>query len=273
MRFKTLLVLVAVGAVVAIVIIKTRKNEFDKIEAAIPGWLGQGGCASIKIVKPSSDTGFTGWVGPSADTATISCEYLGGYLDYAKFSSSAALNRALHSRPIPERICVAAHTVLMNALMDESEGPGRFTKTCKSLHGILYRGDPSQIIVDPTKVPDQLARTDLHIVYRRGPRPAGFVRAIYGTASNSRRKSIHFGFFFTNNAHTAISAGSHLKQLVPDATEEGSASGHSYVEVTNAGGHGGPHSLRTQEELRIAHELRRAVAKLAPRAMDGETFE
>ncbi len=269
-HFRIFAAIAIVAIAVTIIIIKTRKNEFDKIEAAVPGWLGSNGCAKIEVSKPSLNTAFVRWVGTSANTATIDCEYVSGFLDYARFSSSVTLNQALHLRPIPEKLCVTGRTALMDSLIDQAEGPGRFYKMCHNLHGTLYPAAASQTIVDPTKVPGQLAKASLHIVYHRGFRPTGFTSAIYGTASDSHGVSIHFGFFFVNNTDAPYPESS--LRFVSGATGKGSASGRSYVEVTSAGSRRGVNSPKAREEFRMAHELRRAVAELAPASFEGETF-
>src|SRR5580692_2602509 len=109
------ILLAVAGAAVVVFIIKNGKTEFDKIEAAVPGWLSKTGCAKIEIIRPSRDTSFVKWVGPNATTATIDCEYVSGFLDYARFGSMSALSKALHSRPHKERLCVTGRTVLEDA--------------------------------------------------------------------------------------------------------------------------------------------------------------
>src|ERR1700759_4910606 len=55
-------------------------------------------------------------------------------------------------------------------------------------------GDRGKVI-DPHKVQTALERTPYKLRFTRGPRPSGFSGAIYGSASNKRGASIHFGFF------------------------------------------------------------------------------
>jgi hypothetical protein len=134
--YSSLLAIVSIAVVVFI--IKSEKNEFETIEAAVPGWLSETGCAEINVVKPSRNTGFDKWIGPGATTAEINCEYVSGGLEYARFESILALNTALHLRPRGKRLCVAGRTLLEDELADEVEGPGRFIKMCHNLHGIRY---------------------------------------------------------------------------------------------------------------------------------------
>jgi hypothetical protein len=133
--YSTVLAIAIIAVVV--LIIKSKKDEFEKIEAAVPGWLSKTGCEKIEIKKPSSNTSFVKWVGPNATTATIDCEYVGGFLDYARFGSMSALNKALRSRPYKERLCVTGRTVLEDALLDEEE-PNNFNIMCHHLRGTRY---------------------------------------------------------------------------------------------------------------------------------------
>jgi hypothetical protein len=132
------LALAVVGIVVAVIIIKNEKSEFNKIEAAVPGWLSETGCAKIEIKKPSPNTSFVKWAGRGATTASIDCEYLSGSLEYARYGSMTTLHTALQLRPHGKRLCVAGRTLLEDELADEIEGPGRFIKMCHNLHGIRY---------------------------------------------------------------------------------------------------------------------------------------
>jgi hypothetical protein len=129
--------LAIVSIVVVVLIVKNKKTEFDRIEAAVPGWLGENGCVKIEIKKPSPNASFVKWVGPNATTATIDCEYVSGFLHYARFGSMLALNKALRSRPHWERLCVTGRTVLGDALFDEEE-PNKFNIMCHNLHGRRY---------------------------------------------------------------------------------------------------------------------------------------
>lgn len=103
----------------------------------------------------------------------------------------------------------------------------------------------------------------------RGPAPpASVVRALYGTARNSQGTAISFGFFITDNERAALLEPI-VEKLVPDATEEGSTSGQSYVIITTAGA-GSKDKRRKSEELTMAGELHWAVAGLAPKAVEQE---
>lgn len=133
--YSTILAIVIIAVVVHI--IKSKKDAFEKIESAVPGWLSATGCVKIEIIKPSPNTSFVKWVGPRATTATIDCEYVSGFLDYARFGSMPALNNALRSRPRKERLCVAGLTLLEDALLDEEE-PNTFPIMCRNLHGRRY---------------------------------------------------------------------------------------------------------------------------------------
>jgi hypothetical protein len=97
-----------------------------------------------------------------------------------------------------------------------------------------------------------------------------FANTVYGTASNAHGKSINFGFFFVNDTHAASRYSAALQKLVPNATDEGSTSGESYIIVTSAGAHGKPNSRGTREEFGIAGELHWAVAGLARKALEEE---
>ncbi|MGH2853297.1 MAG: hypothetical protein ACRDLF_03785 [Solirubrobacteraceae bacterium] len=136
---KLVAALAAVGIVVSVIVIKSEKSEFDKIEAAVPGWLGENGCVKIEIKKPSSNARFVKWVGPNATTATFDCEYAGGFLDYARFPSLVARNNVLSSKSAPGKLCVVGRTVLMDALIDQDE-PKTFPAMCRNLHGRRYPG-------------------------------------------------------------------------------------------------------------------------------------
>lgn len=135
--YSTLLTVVII--VVVVLIVKSKKNEFEKIEAAVPGWLGEAGCAKIEIKNPSPNTSFIKWAGPDATTATIDCEYVSGFLDYARFSSLEKRNNVLRSKPVPGKLCVVGRTVLKDALLDEGE-PNTFPIMCRHLHGRRYPG-------------------------------------------------------------------------------------------------------------------------------------
>lgn len=135
---KIVVAVVIIGVVVLVVNVRDKKNEFDRIEAAVPGWLSKTGCAKIEVEKPSPDTSFVKWAGRDASTATIDCEYVSGSLEYAKYGTTVALRDALRSRPSKARICVAGRTLLEDELADEVEGPGRFYKMCRNLHGTRY---------------------------------------------------------------------------------------------------------------------------------------
>lgn len=134
----------------------------------------------------------------------------------------------------------------------------------------IARGESGKI-VDPERVPGILRRTGLHIVFRPGPIPPGFVSAIYGTASNSHGASINFGFFFVTNDKAGSYNRAELEKLVPEATDEGSTNGESYIVDTSAGTRDkriGPR-IR-EEEFGMAGELHWAVAGLAPKALKEE---
>jgi hypothetical protein len=126
------------------------------------------------------------------------------------------------------------------------------------------------VVVDPQRVPAAIGRTGLKIVFRPGPTPSAFVRAVYGTARNRLGTSVNFGFFLTGNV-SAEGLESEGLRLVPDATQIGSTAGESYVAITSAGSHGGPTGGRVEEEeLSMAGELKDAVAYLAPKAFEEE---
>jgi hypothetical protein len=125
-------------------------------------------------------------------------------------------------------------------------------------------------IVEPAEVRSALMHTGFHIAFRRGPIPTGFADTFYGVATNSRGRSINFGFFLSSNDRTEGSGSATLRKLVPDATNEGSTAGESYIEVTSAGANRKPTDPRAGEELEIAAYLRYAVAKLAPKAFETE---
>jgi hypothetical protein len=130
--------LLAIASIAGVAfIIKNKKDEFEKIEAAVPGWLGETGCVKIEIKKPSPNMQFVKWAGPDATTATIDCEYVSGFLDYARFSSLEKRNSVLRSKPVPGKLCVVGRTVLKDALLDEEE-PNTFPIMCRNLHGVRY---------------------------------------------------------------------------------------------------------------------------------------
>jgi hypothetical protein len=111
----------------------------------------------------------------------------------------------------------------------------------------------------------------LHIVFRPGPIPVGFVSALYGTASNSHGASINFGFFFVTSDKAGSYNRAELEKLVPRATSEGSTNGESYIVDTSAGVHSKRVGSRVrEEELSMAGELHWAVAGLAPKALEEE---
>jgi hypothetical protein len=120
-----------------VLIIKSKKNEFEKIEAAVPGWLGENGCVKIEVKSPSPDASFVKWIGPGATTAAINCEYVSGGLEYARFRSIAALDVALRLRPRKEKFCVIGRTLLEDELGGGSES-GHFNEMCRNLHGTRY---------------------------------------------------------------------------------------------------------------------------------------
>lgn len=141
-RKKTIATIVAallvIGVVIAVVIIKSKRNEFEKIEAAVPGWLGENGCAEIDVKSPSRNTGFVKWIGPGATTAEINCEYVSGGLEYARFKSIPALDATLHLRPHRARLCVFGRTLLDEEFGDDTEDLRNFNGMCRNLHGVRY---------------------------------------------------------------------------------------------------------------------------------------
>jgi hypothetical protein len=138
--YTSLLAIVSIAVVV--VIIKNKKDEFEKIEAAVPGWLGPTGCAEIDVVKPSRNTGFDRWIGSGATTAEINCEYVSGGLEYARFKSFSALDVALHLRPHRARVCVFGRTLLEEEEFgndaEELRNFRNFNVMCRNLHGTRY---------------------------------------------------------------------------------------------------------------------------------------
>ncbi|MGH2853294.1 MAG: hypothetical protein ACRDLF_03770 [Solirubrobacteraceae bacterium] len=135
---KVVAVVVTIAVIVLVVIIRNRKDEFERIEAAHPGWLSETGCAEIDVVKPSRNTGFDKWIGPGATTAEIICEYVSGGLEYARFKSIPALDAAVHLRPHRARLCVFGRTLLDEEFGDEGEDLRNFNKMCRNLRGIRY---------------------------------------------------------------------------------------------------------------------------------------
>ncbi len=125
-------------------------------------------------------------------------------------------------------------------------------------------------VVEPSKVVDALERTGFQIVFRAGPTPAHFVRAIYGTARDPRGGVIvNFGFFLTGGANAQNYYDAALRKLVPGATAEGSTVGESYVSITSAGSAGGS-SAEAEEEFSVADTLQVRVAALAHQAFEEE---
>jgi hypothetical protein len=136
--------------------------------------------------------------------------------------------------------------------------------------GLLSLSNEEGKVVDPAKVPAALTGTGLHVVFRRGPRPANFDKAIYGTARNIRGVAIDFGFFFVPDDKAEGYVSPEIERLVPNATDEGTTAGMSFIEITSAGAHRKPTDPRKGEELSMAGTLGFAVAKLAPKAFDIE---
>lgn len=113
-----------------------------------------------------------------------------------------------------------------------------------------------------------LKETGLHIVISHGPTPPGFESAIYGVTSNSQGASVSFGPLFVGMSEADKYYRPSLLRLVPGATETGSTSGNSFIEITDAGGIGSSMATKSQQNV-IAGELRRAVSRLAPQAVEG----
>jgi hypothetical protein len=124
-------------------------------------------------------------------------------------------------------------------------------------------------VVEPSKVLHALQRTGFQIVFRDGPTPAHFARAIYGTARNGRGAIVNFGFFLTGGANAQNYYEPALRRLVPGATAEGSTVGESYVSITSAGAAGGS-SPEAEEEFTVADTLQVRVAALAHQAFEEE---
>ncbi|MGH2853295.1 MAG: hypothetical protein ACRDLF_03775 [Solirubrobacteraceae bacterium] len=135
---KIIAAVVVIALIVLVVIIRNQKDEFEKIEAAVPGWLSDTGCAKIEIIKPSPNTGFVKWTGHDANTATIDCEYVGGFLKYARFKSIPALDAVLHLRPHRTSVCVFGKTLLAEEFGNEAKGLRNFDAMCRNLRGIRY---------------------------------------------------------------------------------------------------------------------------------------
>lgn len=135
--------------------------------------------------------------------------------------------------------------------------------TVKAAGGQLARRDRGKVI-DPRDVRSALRRTPYKLSFTTGERPARFTGAIYGSASNERGASIHFGFFIAPGPNADELQPKALKKLVPDATAEGTAIGTSYVLVTSAKGNAVGRA--SKEEFVMMYELEEAVAKLAPAA-------
>lgn len=122
-------------------------------------------------------------------------------------------------------------------------------------------------VVPPYKVPGQLKRTGLKIVFRKGTLPTGIERAIYGVATNSHGRSVDFAFFLTGNDRARLMDQLAFNKFIPHATDEGSKASASFIEASNAGYGRALDSVAAEEELEITGTLYYAVARLAPRAL------
>lgn len=125
-------------------------------------------------------------------------------------------------------------------------------------------------VVAPALVPHTLReKTGLRIQLRPGPTPAGYDKAIYGTAINARGVKIQFAFFFAPNTHSEVPEN--LFRLIPHATDNGSSAGKSYIMISTAEyGHQQNVKLR-EEEFDMSSKMQWAVAALAPRAIREES--
>jgi hypothetical protein len=129
---------------------------------------------------------------------------------------------------------------------------------------------------DPHVVTPAMARRALdstpgiHITWRRGVVPAGFVGALYGHARRRDGYALNFAFFFTESTEAAGMDTEAVNKYLPEATGNGSAVGQSYIEISDAGAHFPEYGAHAQKEDLMAEELRLRVAAQAPAALREE---